>query len=441
MNMTIILLFTKLFISPKIDSSWMKNYDIVRPSGKVFIVKKYYYDTINIMRIDKKWKAGIVNKNGKIILPLNYDDVSLFSEGMAEVVKRSTCSSCWDNGECTTFYFEGDHGYVNENGMIVIPLKYSAVGEFHEGLAWVATEQSDGDISCMFINKSGSRAFNFNFHEAKRFQAGIAPITYRIKEKKYYNYIDHTGKLLVPSKFSFLEPYQSHIIRTFRRGGLYGFLDTTGIEKIKLTYTSVDIQRKYNWQYLRRVGNINKFGYINETNGVIEIPIIYDSLFFASKNALWAKKESKWGLISKSNETLIPFQFDQVEAFYENLAAVSIGGQHGYVDTIGHFKIEPIYEETHYFNEGLGVFRQNDKYGFLDNTGNPVIPAKYDYVSAFNNGAAKVRWSFIYATIDKWDHWINWSLNRTSRWFILIISVLGCVVSYFLLKKNRNPIL
>lgn len=439
MSIGAILFLLQLLSPPEVDSTWMRKYDIIRPSGKAFIVKKYYYDTLNIMRVDKKWKAGIVNKNGKIILPLDYDDVGLFSEGLAEVVKRSTCSSCWDSGDCNSFYYEGDHGYANEKGTIVIPLKYSAVGEFHEGLAWVAVERADGDIVWAFINKSGKRVFNYTFKEARRFQGGVAAVTYEYNNKEYFNYINHSGELLIPAKYEFLENYRPQTMRAFRRRGLYGFLDSLGLEKVRPEYNFLDFTFKCNWQNMRMIGNHNKYGYINEKDGVMAIPIIYDSLFAADKNFLWANKARKWGLVNSRNEIIAPFQFTYVEPFYEKLACVSLNGKFGFIDTTGNFKIKPIFEEAHYFNEGLSIFRKGDKYGYINSTGKIVIPAKYNYLSVFKHNHAKIRWKFIYATIDRDDKWILWSLNYQAKLAILI-SVLLCITVYWYRMYKRNPL-
>ena len=131
------------------DSSWRKQYDIITPTEGLFVVKRYYNDTINPVRIERKWKAGVVNKNGNIVVPLVYDDISPFSEGLAEAVMGAYCTSYWDSRNYQGFPLGGKHGFINKKGEIIIPLTYQAVGEFNEGLAWVITKEDD----FVFINQ------------------------------------------------------------------------------------------------------------------------------------------------------------------------------------------------------------------------------------------------------------------------------------------------
>ena len=77
----------------------------------------YWDDDLGIVRLNGKW--GVINTEGKEVVPLKYDDVDYFSEGLAAVK------------------LNGKWGFVDKEGKEVIPLKYDSVGSFHEGLAGV----------------------------------------------------------------------------------------------------------------------------------------------------------------------------------------------------------------------------------------------------------------------------------------------------------------
>ena len=62
-----------------------------------------------------------------------YDDVGLFSEGLAWVRK------------------DGKEGFVNKKGNIVVPLEYDYVGIFSNGKAWVEKNGKE-----CFIDKEGN---------------------------------------------------------------------------------------------------------------------------------------------------------------------------------------------------------------------------------------------------------------------------------------------
>ena len=64
-------------------------------------------------------KYGYVNKSGEEVIPLKYDGVANFSEGLAGVK------------------LNGKWGYVNQSGVEVIPLIYDDADNFKEGKAQV----------------------------------------------------------------------------------------------------------------------------------------------------------------------------------------------------------------------------------------------------------------------------------------------------------------
>ena len=66
--------------------------------------------------VGKSDKHGFVDKNGKLVVPLIYDEAMTFSEGMAAVKQ------------------DGKWGYLDSTGKIVIPLKYADAMSFYENL-------------------------------------------------------------------------------------------------------------------------------------------------------------------------------------------------------------------------------------------------------------------------------------------------------------------
>jgi hypothetical protein len=48
-------------------------------------------------------------------------------------------------------------GFINPNGDLVIPHRYSSVDAFHEGLAEVEWEDEEGETHSGFIDRKGKR--------------------------------------------------------------------------------------------------------------------------------------------------------------------------------------------------------------------------------------------------------------------------------------------
>lgn len=81
---------------------------------------------------DKKGKWGAYNKKGKLAVPLIYEHINHFHEGLAIVT------------------IKGKDGMINKNGQIVVQPIFDKLGTFHKGLAYAETNGKAG-----FINKKG----------------------------------------------------------------------------------------------------------------------------------------------------------------------------------------------------------------------------------------------------------------------------------------------
>ena len=90
---------------------------------------------------DKKW--GFVDKTGKVVVPLIYDEVGHFREGLCWVRKDKK----W--------------GFVDKTGKVVVPLVYDYVRSFSEGLCGVNIGGQIGSYDVVeggkwgFVNKKG----------------------------------------------------------------------------------------------------------------------------------------------------------------------------------------------------------------------------------------------------------------------------------------------
>ena len=113
----------------------------------------------------KDEKRGIIDGRGNVIVPLEYDYIGSFSEGLAVVVKTTgkTSDQRWDNRKC---------GYIDLDGKVVIPLKFKIAREFSEGLAAVKNE----NYKVGYINKQGKLVIPHRFIDGGKFKKGRAVV-------------------------------------------------------------------------------------------------------------------------------------------------------------------------------------------------------------------------------------------------------------------------
>ncbi len=80
--------------------------------------------------LEGKW--GVINKKGEVIVPPEYDEISLFREGFAIVAQKDAKESVGFDFDSKTKY-----GIIDKEGNEIVPPKYDKIYEFHEGLAKV----------------------------------------------------------------------------------------------------------------------------------------------------------------------------------------------------------------------------------------------------------------------------------------------------------------
>ncbi len=87
-------------------------------SPMIFDDAKDFTEGLGLVKIGKKW--GFINASGKLVIAPAYDGASQFSDGLAMV------------------RIGNRHGYINHNGKLVIPAKFSSACSFSDGRALVA---------------------------------------------------------------------------------------------------------------------------------------------------------------------------------------------------------------------------------------------------------------------------------------------------------------
>ena len=144
-----------------------------------------------------------------------------------------------------------------------------------------------------------------------------------------------------------------------------------------------------------------KWGVVDKTGNVV-IPFEYKEAREFSEGLAAVKWISEyWGFIDKTGNVVIPFEYYwAVRDFKEGLAAVRYQDRWGFIDKTGRVVIHFEYHKANSFSEGLAAVKRGSKWGFIDKTGNVVIPFEYYWtVRDFKEGLAAVqrgnKWGFV----------------------------------------------
>ena len=137
------------------DNYWKVSHEkwgLVNMEGEIIIPCEYenIYAPINgIIRCKKNKRWGCVNEKNEIIIPFEFDYINQFVEGKAEVQKNSRTSYINENGEeiynirpLSNGLIVYGSAFLNRCGLMnaqrdaITGLEYSIIKEFNNGIAW-----------------------------------------------------------------------------------------------------------------------------------------------------------------------------------------------------------------------------------------------------------------------------------------------------------------
>jgi hypothetical protein len=341
-------------------------------------------------RLKASAKYGYIDRTGKMVIPSRFDGAGKFSEGRADVRidgkwgyvdkegvvvvrpqfirqhirKWSGYSGDFCEGLAVVQVSEnGRFGFIDRSGSQVIPLKFTGVLDFSQGLAQATMDPNREKIG--FINQQGDWVIPPQFQDARDFSEDLAAV--QLGEESGENwekwgYIDRNGKMVIPPRFEAASGF-SEGLATVNIGGDSAVIDQQGQVVIKA-----------------RPG-FCRFGYFSQGRAA----------FHTSPHR---SKEGKMemGFMDKTGKVVIPPQFDIVWGFAEGLAAVEVDERTGFIDLSGKMVIPPQFRFAYSFSEGLAHIEDNHgRHGYIDKTGKIVIEPKFLQAGPFSEGLAPVQ--------------------------------------------------
>lgn len=279
-------------------SNFSKGHAAVEKEGKwgvvdslnnIIIPFKYSYILLKDNRfiaIDSKTrKAGMVDLNGNIIVPFEFSRLEFMAHNLIQVRKYHEnyfevglmdMNGNWvlnmiDNAFIYGFQEDmsrisknNKYGFVNKEGRIVIPMKYSFAFNFSKGLASVKTGNKWG-----FINQKGEWVIPAMYQSVKDYEGGLIAAQ---KDNKY-GFINIRNEVVIPFKWSNAQSF--------------------GLMREQPGTAQVSIH--------------NLAGIIDEKGNYI-IPCEYESLNWNKVLEIYiARKHKKYGVIDKNGNVLHDF--------------------------------------------------------------------------------------------------------------------------------------
>jgi hypothetical protein len=335
------------------------------------------FQTYKRINGNKTW--GFVNQNGDTIIPLNkYKFLNpIDEEGMILAHKN------------------GKDGYIDINEKILIPFEFDDIGVFSEGLAPVRKTKNGKEG---YINRKGEIIIDFQFDNASYFyKNGVAEI--QIANK--IGYINKEGDRIIPAIYDYGIHTKSDDFVVVSKNEKLAFFSNKGEQKTKFEFDKV-FKHSENKGYvvgangLILVEKSGQFAYLDSNFNIVVPYGKYDNAFPFNANHLAIVQENKkYGIIDSLGTLIIPLKYDLIEhpAIYSNIFAEFLtndSGKYGLLDSNGDTLLENKYEEIIWDRLKRGenqqkyfIYKENGKFGAINTKGEIIIPFEYEQLSNF----------------------------------------------------------
>lgn len=282
-------------------------------------------------------------------------------------------------------------GYVDTKGALVIPVQFQEADIFSEGLARVGIEK-DSVMYYGFINDKGELIIAPQYKDVTCFSEKIA---WAVKAKGHPIAIDNTGKELftmIDAEYvsSFSEGYASFSKVNSKGESKWGFCDKKGEVVIFPTF-----EKAHDFsEGLAVVSDIsNKYGYIDMKGNMI-IPYQFDKATDFQDGIASVRLGDKWGLIDKKGKIILNPQFDYLKIIDDNFIICKISDQIGFCDKTGKIIINPQFDDINYKNQfdkkQLFAIKQDKKWGYVNKSGEIKIKPQFEKAGMFQDDIAPV---------------------------------------------------
>lgn len=305
----------------------------------------------------------------------------------------------------------GQFGYINTSGQMVIAPQFDSAQEFSEGLA-VVGKKSGADLRFGFIDEKGVVRIPIQYQNVGSFSEGRALVVFRDR----YGFLDTSGKVIIEPVFDRAFSFSDGMARVVHVGSngetLYGFVDKQGKLIIKPQYIFALDFNEGLAPFAVLAKNTLRMGFIDKLNRVVIKPqfsiagsfseglavVAQNAATYLFEGSMYIDEGSSPGkkvmYIDKQGSVVISGKFDSASNFSEGLAQIEIDLRCRYVDKTGRVVIQPAFAETAVcgnFSEGLASINADNGAKFIDKTGKIVIKTDFVWAYDFRGGVAKVR--------------------------------------------------
>lgn len=325
-----------------------------------------------LMVVNNGAKSGIIDLNGNIIIPFDYDEI---------LIEYNQVDKNYLNKHYIRVVDAGKSGVIDYQNNIVVPIENDWVSFWPNDQFFLMRDKAYG-----LVGQGGEVYLPLNKYD----HFDVLCQGLRVAAKKdQFGYIDAEENRVVPFIYENSKTFQ-YGIGALQKNGLWGGIGLNNEIKLPFEYAE-PLDFKCGLAKLQRVegDDTSKYAFFSPFRGFVT-DFVYDMASDFDANLAKVKCGNKWGVLDTNGKEIIPAIYDEV-FIDRGFIKVILDKKHGLYSLSGREILPPNYSFI-YPKEGetLIMIRQGRKYGYSNLSGQIVIPLIYDNARSFSGHFAAV---------------------------------------------------
>jgi hypothetical protein len=320
---------------------------------------------------------GYMDTQGKQIIAAQYDDASVFYDGLAIVSKKEL------------------FGLINKKNEGITALKFLDISKSTEGFV---AEDSAG----YYIFSNQGQLLQKEALQWEELQQTLSALSspmqtnqtqvvskYERIEKNGKIGLSKRGKILLAAKYDELIYSEDALFILARLGKGLFYFDTTGrrieINSLDWFLNAAELAA-FTKDGIAVFSKAAKLG-LMDTKGKVLVKNTFDAAQ-AIYNDLWpVQQNGKWGLISTSAKVVLPLQYEQIVAFPPFGFLVESTEGVGIWSSAHNWLLKPTFKTVKRFDANYFLVENQEGLGVYNPDGSPLISCSYQRIVRLDDGA------------------------------------------------------
>lgn len=355
-----------------------KNEEIFKEYSKVeaidnFDSKQNIWYEDDVLRVEKDGKYGLINFEGKEVLPCDYDEITALKGVTNNLLVKK----------------DGKVGLVNEKGQTIVNTEYKDIKTLKEGYKNEYIIVNDNN-QYGIISTTGTVIIEPKYEDVKYLNNSEM---FAIKDAGVWKLINKDNQILIDGGYdNIIEAKGENVV--VEKGGKYGVVTTKNEEKIPVEYEQ--IKYTFSIYYIAKTGE--KYGIINLNNEQVK-DFNYINMDYVEKGDFIQADVS-------DTETVI---FDNNLSEKINGIVSEINQEKGYIKVYTNneykyynFKFEEKKSSDILTSNNLFLSKKDGKYGYVNKEGKVIVDYIYEDGTEQNScGFAAVKKDGVWGSINK----------------------------------------